>query len=471
MSLGSSLTPTIPAENAPSAYESLKASYLAAQARYERLEDLVRAGSRDAIRVGQEKGELPDPGRVSIVIPVWNQGDLTKACIASIRTHTGLDHEIVLIDNGSDAATKEILLEMQRESTRIRVIENEQNEGFAFACNQGIAAAKGEHIVFLNNDVAVTERWLTRMLAFSSLDRRLGLVGPRSNRASGPQQVDELKYDDLQAMERVAARYCTRHQGDYSLQTRLVGLCLLVTRDVIETIGGFDPCFFPGNLEDDDFCLRAVRAGFQPAIVDDVFVHHAQSATFKGEKIDYARTLFDNWRWFCDKHEHSGEYGPYPARHLATKRAFEHDLDFVPPRHDDVFKKGLEPLALEGARGRRILMFVDAERGAWQERLKAFLASHAPDSDVSLVLRIEPPQRDLVDAVVARVTEILKATGKPDSQTPDVMADITPIPSSRRGSLYAAAHELWLTGSPRDRVYRREAEACGVRIGSPNAGE
>src|SRR6185436_5172324 len=104
--------------------------------------------------------------------------------------------------------------------------------------NQGISVAKGRSIVFLNNDVVVTARWLPRMLAFASLDSHLGLVGPRSHRASGPQQCDDVKYDDLAAMERVAERYCARRSGDYSLQTRLVGLCLLVTRKVIDTIGG-----------------------------------------------------------------------------------------------------------------------------------------------------------------------------------------------------------------------------------------
>lgn len=450
-------------------YESLKTKYLRAQDRFERLESLIASGDHDAIRIGRERGDLPDPGRVTIVIPVWNQGEVTKACIASIWEHTRLEHDVVFIDNGSDAPTRQTLDEIAAFAPRknVRVIRNAENEGFAWAVNQGIAATDAKWIVVLNNDVVVTKHWLARMLAFASLDPKAGIVGPRTNRASGPQVVPNADYGDLLDMEHFARAHCAKHRGDFKLETRVVGLCLLISRAVIDVVGGFDPCFFPGNLEDDDYCLRAVRAGFQPVVVDDVFVHHFQSATFRGAKLDYSATLRDNWRWFQAKHEFAAEYGPYPARQLAKARAFDRDRDFVPVASAEIFSREAAPVPLDGAHARRTLLFASPDHAGWERPLEDFLAKHSPKDDVTLVLRIEPPIPAVIDAVLARVNALLAASGKADSEVPDVLAEITPLPIARRASLYRAVSSVILAGSPRDRVYRREAEACGVEVLTP----
>jgi GT2 family glycosyltransferase len=457
---------TVDAETKSRAYQALKERYLAAQARFAQLEDLLRRGDSDAVRRGQANGELPNLGPVTIVIPVWNESNITKACVASLWEHTALEYDIVLIDNGSESETRQTLDDIVAAAPRknVRVIRNDHNEGFAFACNQGIAATTAPWVVLLNNDVVVTERWLTRMLAFASLDPNAGLVGPRTNRASGPQVVPNADYGDLVAMERFARAHCAGHRGDFKLETRVVGLCLLVSRAVIDRIGGLDPCFFPGNFEDDDYCLRAVRAGFQPVVVDDVFVHHAQSATFRGAKLDYAATLRDNWRWFQAKHAYAGEYGPYPARQLARNREFDSELDAVPVAWKEIFHPTAPSIGLEGARARRELVFATPDHSGWERVLSDFVANHTPNDDVTLVLRIEPPIQSVLDAVIARVNVVLAASGKSETDSPDVLAEVTSIPSSLRGGLYRAVQRVILTGAPRDRVYRREAEACGVEI-------
>lgn len=454
-----------PAQNS-SAYDSLKSKYLAAQARFERLEQLLRAGDHESISLGRSRGEVPTPGRVTIVIPVWNQGDVTKACVASVWENTAIEHDIVLVDNGSDPETRRILDEIAAHAPakNVIVITNAENEGFAWAINQGIASTDAKWVVLLNNDVVVTKGWLARMLAFASLDAKAGIIGPRTNRASGPQVVDGAEYPDLAAMERFAAEFCASHRGDFRLETRVVGLCLLISRAVIDAVGGLDPCFFPGNFEDDDYCLRAVRAGFQPVVVDDVFVHHFQSATFRGAKIDYSATLRDNWRWFQSKHDFSAEYGPYPARQLAKARVFDRERDFVSPDPNVLFHADSAPHSLDGSRTRREMVFVTLEHAGWESVLRRFVESHTPNDDVTLVLRIEPPIPSVVDPIVARVNELLEGSGKGPDEIPDVLAEVTPLPAAKRASLYRAVSTVILTGSPRDRVYRRESSACGIEV-------
>ncbi len=115
---------------------------------------------------------------LSIIIPVWNQHEMTKDCLEAIRANTK-DYEIVLIDNGSDPpiafsipdAWARVLepgrdaryVPMVEGAGNIQIIYNETNLGFPVAINQGIRAAKGDIIVLLNNDVIVTENWLNRL--------------------------------------------------------------------------------------------------------------------------------------------------------------------------------------------------------------------------------------------------------------------------------------------------------------------
>src|SRR5437763_14214406 len=107
-------------------------------------------------------GEKPilDRPAASIVIPVWNQWEVTKACLESLRPTLGVRDEVVIVDNGSEDGTAAGL----RQYSWAKVITNEVNRGFAVACNQGAAAGTRELVVFLNNDTLVASHWLDGLL-------------------------------------------------------------------------------------------------------------------------------------------------------------------------------------------------------------------------------------------------------------------------------------------------------------------
>src|SRR6059058_6081153 len=84
----------------------------------------------------------------SIVIPVWNQWDVTRACLDSLRPTLGPRDEVIIVDNGSEDETPARLAAYPW----ARVITNAENRGFAIACNQGAAAAQRDVVVLLNND-------------------------------------------------------------------------------------------------------------------------------------------------------------------------------------------------------------------------------------------------------------------------------------------------------------------------------
>ncbi len=108
----------------------------------------------------------------SIVMLSWNAPGYTESAVASIRACTAVPHEIIIVDNGSGAETVERL----RNIDGIRLIENAVNTGFAFACNQGLAAGRGTHLVLLNNDVIVTDGWLDALLAVQRANPTVGLL-------------------------------------------------------------------------------------------------------------------------------------------------------------------------------------------------------------------------------------------------------------------------------------------------------
>ena len=103
----------------------------------------------------------------SIIMLSWNAPEYTEIAIASIRAHTRVPHEIIIIDNGSGVETTSRLEKIDG----IRVIYNAVNTGFAFGCNQGLAAATGTHLVLLNNDVVATDGWLEALIEVQRLHR------------------------------------------------------------------------------------------------------------------------------------------------------------------------------------------------------------------------------------------------------------------------------------------------------------
>jgi tetratricopeptide (TPR) repeat protein len=182
-------------------------------------------------------------------------------------------------------------------------LRNNNNLGFAAGNNQGMAAAQGDYILLLNNDVVVTNGWLDRLISCAEKDPAIGLVGPRSNYVAGPQRVAEVSYDlnSLTGLNQFAEEFIRQNKGQSQNQWRIVGFCMLIKRQVVEKIGGLDVRYGPGNFEDDDFCIRAKLAGFKAQIAEDCFVHHFGGKTFSGAKMDYQASLNKNWEIFKQK--------------------------------------------------------------------------------------------------------------------------------------------------------------------------
>ncbi|MFO1045208.1 MAG: glycosyltransferase [Planctomycetaceae bacterium] len=277
--------------------------------------------------VRAEPVAVTNDGLTSIILVTCNQLNYTRQCVESLRFRTGEPIEIIAVDNGSTDGTV-AYFESQPDVT---LIVNRENRGFPAAVNQGLSVASGRQVVLLNNDTILTTGWLRRMLDTLQTDPSIGLVGPMTNAISGPQQID-VSYRNLASLDGFAWDHGGRHAGKCFDLDRLVGFCLLIRREVIDTIGLFDERFGLGNFEDDDYCRRARQAGFRTVVATSSFVHHFGSVTFKASNVDFGALLRENERKFVEKwrvKEDSSDRRP--SLNLGFTHAEGGGLRLVPP--------------------------------------------------------------------------------------------------------------------------------------------
>lgn len=352
----------------------------------------------------------------SIVILTRNQLDYTRRCVEGIARCTPEPHELVFVDNGSSDGTLEYL----RSIHGALIIDNDENLGFGGACNQGMAAARGERILLLNNDVVPTDGWLAALHDALDAEGPTGLAGPRTNRIVGMQQVDRVGYDEdtLEGLEAWASTWRAEHRGRRTATVRLVGFCILLEREVVERIGGFDLRYEVGNFEDDDLCLRAGVAGFDCVVAEDSFIHHFGSRTFAGEQIDHAARMSGNYARFMqawglvDADLDPATRG-YPAERLVR------DTTFDPARHHaPLVGIDARTTRVELGQTRASVAIACCDRfdaAATRATLEAALGAYGPADDVTVAVRIDPR-----DATSMRLLDqVADAIG--DADLPDVV--------------------------------------------------
>lgn len=233
----------------------------------------------------------------SIIIPTFNKLSFLKECIESIVSHTGIPYEIVVVDSGSTDGTAEYVASLKG---AVQVYRSEMNLGFAGAVNQGLALAKGETILILNNDVVVTERWLDQLLACLNSDHTIGIVGPVTNYISGDQCI-ETSYDNMAQMHKFARQYNQSNRDVWQETIRITGFCMLMRRELFDRMGYFDEGFEIGNCEDDDYNVRVRLLGLKLVIARDTFIHHYGSASIKELNSQFAPIYEKNQMYYGEK--------------------------------------------------------------------------------------------------------------------------------------------------------------------------
>ena len=227
---------------------------------------------------------------IDIVVPVHNASDDVRRCIASVRACTAGDYRLVLIDDGSfDPGVRDVWREIgQLGDPRIDLLRNERNLGFTATANRGMTHSDAD-VVLLNSDTIVTHGWLDALARCAASDARIATVTPFSNNAeicSFPRFCEDNRWPDDGDPERTRAALADAAVPTYPDLPTGVGFCMFVRRTAIQALGTFDMAFGAGYGEENDFCLRAARAGWRNVLADDAFVVHTGERSFVGRKAE-----------------------------------------------------------------------------------------------------------------------------------------------------------------------------------------
>lgn len=251
---------------------------------------------------GADEGReaIPDPSlasdryisqKIDVIVTVFNALNDVKKCLRSLScTKDGFWVEIIVVNDGSDDSTTKWLREFCANRTGFQLIEHEENRGYTAAVNSGLKASNSPFVVLLNSDTVVCQRWLKGLVACMQSDGRIGISGPLSNAASWqsiPVLFDAQGQFCVNALpenvtpDDMASIVHSCSEKIYPRVPFINGFCFMIRKQLIEDIGFMDEKAFPaGYGEENDFCIRALDAGYLLAIADDAYVYHSKSKSF-----------------------------------------------------------------------------------------------------------------------------------------------------------------------------------------------
>ncbi len=253
---------------------------------------------------------------LSILIVNWNGGELLRRSIESIIVNPpGIEYEIVVVDNASTDESVAMLRSSKLaqefiDRRHLRIIENAENRGFGSANNQAFALSDSRLILLLNPDTEVTRGSIDCLIATVESNARTAAAGPRLLNVDGSLQISvwrnppeawEIVLSQLKLYQllprRIRGDLLLGGHWDHShrrLAPMLSGAAMLIRREVIEEVGGFDERFHVYG-EDNEWCLRVRRAGwhlvFEPRAV---IVHHgARSSSQRWTDLEKLRVQLE----------------------------------------------------------------------------------------------------------------------------------------------------------------------------------
>jgi len=202
---------------------------------------------------------LSEKPTVSIIIPVFNKFEYTFACLQSILNETDGEYEVIVVDDGSSDLT----LQIGDYVSGIRLVRNEENLGFIGSCNAGAGAARGEYLLFLNNDTVVTPGWLDSLLQCFDHFSNVGLAGAKLVYPDGRlQEAGGIIWQDGSGWNYGRLKDPDSPEFNYPREVDFCsGACIIIPHQLFLELGGFDERFKPAYYEDVDLAFKVRKAG------------------------------------------------------------------------------------------------------------------------------------------------------------------------------------------------------------------
>jgi GT2 family glycosyltransferase len=258
---------------------------------------LTAAGHPDAAPRADDPQPYAHALHVSILVPVHNRCDLTRACFDSLAAHDdpAVSTELIAIDDCSTDETPEYLHSL---GNRVRAVRNDVRQCFGQNMNRAARLARGKYLCLLNNDTYVTPGWLTALVDAAERDPSVGVVGNKHLfPGTGKLNHAGMVFDDNgHPWHLYPGLDPDLPAANVSREFQIVtAACWLVPRELFLALGGFDEQFHNG-FEDVDFCLR-VRQQHRKVYycAASTIYHYGQSSPGRTDN-DKA-----NWEYFKKK--------------------------------------------------------------------------------------------------------------------------------------------------------------------------
>ncbi len=251
----------------------------------------------------------PTPHPVDVIVPVYRGLDDTRRCVQSVlAAQCQTPWRLILINDASpEPEVTDWLRAIAPTDERITLLENEHNLGFVGTVNRGMALS-GEHdVLLLNSDTEVAGDWLDRIRAAAYGDQKVASVTPFSNNAticSYPRFCQDNDLPDGWDTARLDALFARTNPGQVVDVPTGVGFCMYIRRAALAEVGLFDvENFGKGYGEENDFCIRAARAGWRNLHLLDTFVRHFGGVSFGDSKSPRERAAMDTLRRLHPRYE------------------------------------------------------------------------------------------------------------------------------------------------------------------------
>ncbi|WOX56631.1 glycosyltransferase [uncultured Methanoculleus sp.] len=225
---------------------------------------------------------------VDVIVPVYNAyADLIR-CIYSLLRHQ-TNYRIILIDDcSSDSRIHDLFTKLKSfESNQLKLLNNEENLGFVKTVNRGMQYSH-QDVILLNSDTIVTRGWVEKLIACAYSDGTIGTVTPFTNNGticSIPKFCERNAVPEGFTVDSYAEFIEKNSFMQYYEIPTAVGFCMLIKRTLLEKIGYFDDeAFGKGYGEENDYCMRANRAGYRNVLCDNTYIYHKGEASFSETK-------------------------------------------------------------------------------------------------------------------------------------------------------------------------------------------
>ena len=231
---------------------------------------------------------------IDIIIPIYNGYEFLEKLFESILKNTTLPYRLIIgNDNSSDKRIAPFLEEFIAKNDRIEIIyeNNQENLGFVKNVNKLVKLANN-HLVILNTDTEVPKYWLERLMYPILSDNKIASTTPFTNSGticSFPNYLENNEIYKNLKLEEIdnIFKYIDVDKTMLEIPTG-IGFCMGMNFNVVKEIGVFDEIYGKGYCEENDWCQRAIQAGYKNVHVTNLFVYHKHGGSFLSEdKIRY----------------------------------------------------------------------------------------------------------------------------------------------------------------------------------------